>query len=563
MRRFYVWRFYFLIILLLAAVAGLIWRMIDLGILQRDFLIVQSNTRSIRDVEIPAHRGMIVDRNNEPLAISAEVVSVCIDPRIFVPVLEELQQIADILGMDSKVLAKNIAVRKAHKKSGFLYLKRHIPPEVGAKITELKLKGIFLQREYQRFYPENEVTVHPLGFTNVDDYGQEGLELAYDAWLRGVPGKMRVVKDRYGNVVEDLGIIKESQPGHNLAISIDRKIQYIAYNELKNAVEQDQAESGSVVVLAVKTGEVLAAANYPSCNPNERSSLKPICYRNRVVTDVLEPGSTIKPFSIVSALESGKYFPTTLIDTNPGFWYVDKRHKIYDDKHINNGVLTVTDVLKKSSDIGVSKITLSLPPRKLLDLLQRVGFGRTTQSNFPGEAVGVLPTRLEGRPFVLATLSFGYGISVTPLQLAQAYAVLASQGILRPVSFVKVENKEVSGKTVMSEKIAAQVLAMLQTAVEAGTGKRAQVEGYQIGGKTGTAHVAIPHGYAADKYWSLFAGIAPLSDPQLVTVVVIKNAHGQYRGGLVAAPVFSNVINRSLRALNISPDGLQNKTEVN
>lgn len=561
LHKFHVWRFYFLVILLLVAVSGLIWRMVDLGVFKRSFLINQSNARSVRDIEIPAHRGIIVDRNHEPLAISAEVVSVCVDPRIFVATPEELQQVVDILGLDSKVLEKNIAAHQARKKSDFLYLKRHISPELGEQITALKLKGVFLQREYQRFYPENEVTVHPLGFTNVDDRGQEGLELAYDSWLRGIPGKMRVVKDRYGNIIENLGVIKEPQPGHNLAVSIDRKIQYIAYSELKNAVVEDQAESGSVVILSVKTGEVLATANYPSCNPNERSSLSPTCYRNRVVTDVLEPGSTIKPFSIVSALESGKYFPTTLINTNPGSWHVDKRHIIYDDKHINNGVLTVTDVLRKSSDIGVSKITLSLPPRKLLDLLQRVGFGQSTQSNFPGEAVGVLPIRLEGRPFVLATLSFGYGISVTPLQLAQAYAVLASSGILRPISFVKVDAAEVAGKQVISEKIAAQVLAMLQMVVESGTGKRAQVAGYQIGGKTGTAHVAIPHGYAADKYWSLFAGIAPLTDPQLVAVVVIKNAHGQYRGGLVAAPVFSNVINRSLRALNVLPDDLKNNEQ--
>ena len=555
MRKVNGWRFYFLLSLLLIAVGGLIWRIVDLGILKRNFLINQSNARSIRDIPIPAHRGIIVDRNHEPLAVSAEVVAVCIDPRIFSATPEELQQLAEILTLDEKELSSKIIVAQK-KPHDFLYLKRHLAPAIGEGVEKLKIKGVFLQKEYQRYYPEGEVTVHPLGFTNLDDRGQEGLELAYDSWLRGVPGKMRVVKDRAGNIIENLGVLVPPQPGHNLAVSIDRRIQYIAYSELKNAIAETQADSGSIVVLAVKTGEVLAAVNYPSCNPNERVSLNPTCYRNRVVTDVLEPGSTIKPFSIVNALESGKYFPHTFVDTNPGWFKVDKKHVIYDDKHINNGVLDVTGVLRKSSDIGVAKITLSLPPSKLLNVLQRVGFGQTTLSGFPGEAKGVMPNHLEWRPFVLATLSFGYSISVTPLQLACAYAVLASQGLLRPISFVKVESTEVPGKQVISKEVAAQVLAMLETVVESGTGKRAQVAGYKIGGKTGTAHVAIPHGYAADKYWSLFAGIAPLSDPQLVAVVVIKDAHGQYRGGLVAAPVFANVINRSLRVLNVPPDDL-------
>lgn len=553
LQRLRIWRFYFLVLLLLIAVAGLVWRIVDLGVFKRSFLVNQSNARSMRELEIPAHRGMIVDRNNEPLAISAEVVSVCVDPRFFAATPVEIKQLAEILGLESLALEKNLL---AHKKGDFVYLKRHLAPEIGERVINLQLQGVFLQREYQRYYPESEVTVHPLGFTNVDDRGQEGMELAYDSWLRGISGKMRVVKDRVGNIVENLGVASVAQPGHNLALSIDRKIQYVAYSELKNAIEQDQAESGSIVVLSVKTGEVLASVNYPSCNPNERSSLKPVCYRNRVATDVLEPGSTIKPFSIVNALESGKYSPQTLVDTNPGWLRVDKRHIVYDDKHINNGVLSVTGVLQKSSDIGVTKITLSLPASKFLNVLRRVGFGQITSSGFPGEVKGSVPARLEWRPFMLATLSFGYGLSVTPLQLAQAYAVLASKGILRPVSFVRVNATAVEGKRVMDEKIAAQVLAMLETVVEAGTGKRAQVAGYKIGGKTGTAHVAIPHGYAKDKYWSLFAGIAPLTDPQLVVVVIIKNARGQYRGGLIAAPVFANIINRSLRILNVEPDDL-------
>jgi len=550
------WRFYFLLILLGLAVGGLVWRMIDLGVIKRNFLLTQSNARSVREIILPAHRGIIVDRNHEPLAISTEVVSVCIDPRIFSITPEELKQLASLLVLEEKKLVKNITLAR-QKNRDFLYLKRHLPPELGAQIMNLQIAGVFLQKEYQRYYPEGETVVHPLGFTNLDDRGQEGLELAYDSWLRGVPGKARVIKDREGNIVENLGELIAPQPGHNLAVSIDRRIQYVAYSELKDAVIADQAESGSVVVLAVKTGEVLATANYPSCDPNDRSQLKPSCYRNRGVTDVLEPGSTIKPFSIVSALESGKYFPHTLIDTNPGWWRVDKRHIIYDDKRINNGVLDVTGVLRKSSDIGVAKITLSLPPRKLIDVLQRVGFGATTQSGFPGEVAGVMPIRLEGRPFMLATLSFGYGISVTPLQLAQAYAVLAGHGLLRPISFIKIDAAEVLGKQVITQEIASQVLAMLETVVESGTGKRAQVAGYKIGGKTGTAHVAIPHGYAADKYWSLFAGVAPLTDPQIVAVVVIKNARGQYRGGLVAAPVFSNIINRSLRILRVPPDDVK------
>lgn len=548
------WRFYFLIILLLTASLDLLWRIVDLGVFKRSFLLSQGNARSVRDITLNAHRGIIVDRNNEPLAISADVVSVCADPKILSISSEQLQQLAVILGLKPTTITRDIL---AHKTRDFVYLKRHLAPEIGEQVENLRIRGVFLQQEYQRYYPEGEVTVHPLGFTSVDDQGQEGLELAYDSWLRGISGKKRIVKDRLGNIVEDLGVISAPQPGHNLAISIDRRIQYIAYSELKHAIEQDQAESGSVVILSVKTGEVLASANYPACNPNDRSSLKVACYRNRVVTDLLEPGSTVKPFSIVNALESSKYTPKTLVDTNPGHLKVDKKHVIYDDKHINNGVLTVTGVLQKSSDIGVTKITLSLPPNSLLDVLHRVGFSQTTLSGFPGEAQGVLPQRVQWRPFVLATLSFGYGLSVTPLQLAQAYSILANRGILRPISFLRVDKTEVDGKRVIAQDVADKVLAMLEEVVEGGTGKRAQITGYKIGGKTGTAHLAIAHGYAADKYWSLFAGIAPLSNPQIVAVVVIKNPRGQYRGGLVAAPVFANIINRSLRTLNVAPDNLE------
>ncbi|EKE00723.1 MAG: hypothetical protein ACD_21C00285G0017 [uncultured bacterium] len=546
----YKWRLLILVLILFATILGLLGRIVYLGIIKHSFLLDQSNIRSVREVSVPAHRGMITDRSGRPLAISIPVASIWVNPKLFNATSDQMAQLALLLNVPRKTLQQKII---GQKQRGFVYLKRSLPLELVAKITALHIPGIFSERSYKRYYPEADAMAHVVGFTNIDDKGQEGLELAYDSWLRGVPGKMRVVKDCLGNTVTNLGVIAEPQQGRDLMLTIDRRVQYLAYHELKKTVEEYNADSGSVVILAVKTGEVLAMTNFPSYNPNSRSGIFPGRFRNRAVTDVFEPGSTIKPLTIANALNSGKYTPDSVVDTNPGRLEVGG-HIIVDDKGINNGVLTVTGVLRKSSDIGTSKITLSLPKNSLLNLLKNVGFGQSTQSGFPGEAEGVLPDYPKMPPIVLANLSYGYSISVSLLQLAQAYAALASYGLLHPVTFIKRDKPE-SGKQVLSPKVCRQMLAMLEEVIDIGTGRRAQIPGYRVGGKTGTAYIASPRGgYYKDRYFATFVGIAPVSDPQLVAAVVIKNPHGPYRGGRVAAPVFADIMNGTLRILGIPPD---------
>ena len=552
----YEWRLLILKLILLAVILGLIGRISYLGIIKHDFLLDQSNIRSVREVSIPAHRGMITDRNGNPLAISIPVASVWVNPRLFVATSDQMKKLATLLSLSGKFLQKKISEKKQRE---FVYLKRALPLELVAKISELGIPGVFLERGYKRYYPEADAMAHVVGFTNVDDRGQEGLELAYDSWLRGISGKMRVVKDCLGNTIANLGVIAEPQQGKDLTLSIDRRVQYLAYHELQKTMQEYRAESGSVVILAVKTGEVLAMVNLPGYNPNNRLGVSPSHFRNRAVTDLFEPGSTIKTFTVANALNTGKYHANSLIDTNPGRLEVDG-NIIKDDGGRNRGVLTVTGVLRKSSNIGVAKMTLALPSNSLSDLLSNVGFGQSTLSGFPGEVSGVLPNRLKWRPFVLATLSFGYSISVTLLQLTQAYAVIASYGLLRPITFIKNE-KSAPGKRVLTSKVCRQMLTMLETVLDiGGTGRRAQVPGYRVAGKTGTAYIASPRGgYYSNRYFSTFAGIAPVSDPQLIVAIVIKNPQGlYYRGGRVAAPVFANIMNGVLRILGIPPDAKEN-----
>jgi cell division protein FtsI (penicillin-binding protein 3) len=546
----YEWRLIILVLVLFAAILGLIGRIIYLGIIKHDFLLDQSNIRSVREVNTPAHRGIITDRNGEVLAISIPMSSIWINPKLFNATKFQEMKLSQLLEIPLKTIKKKITTQQ---KKGFVYLKRSVLAERAEQILALKIPGIFSERGYKRYYPEADIVAHVVGFTNIDDRGQEGLELAYDSWLRGIPGKTRVVKDRLGNTITNLGVVTEPRESRNLVLSIDRRIQYLAYNELKNAVAKYQADSGSVVVLAVKTGEVLAMANVPSYNPNDRVGVPVGNLRNRAVTDLFEPGSTLKVFSIMNALNSGKYFPNTLIDTNPGMLKVDNG-VVVDDENRNNGVLTVKGVLQKSSNIGVAKMTLSLPSDSLLKLLRSVGFGQSTQSGFPGEAVGFLPEHLRWRHFVLATLAFGYSISVTPLQLAEAYAVIAALGLLRPVTFLKAD-KEATGNQVLSSEVCKQMLKMLEAVIDIGTGKRAQIPGYRVAGKTGTAKIASPAGgYYKDRYFANFVGIAPVSNPQLVILVLIKNPRGLYHAGQVAAPVFTNVMNGTLRILSIPLD---------
>ncbi len=545
----YSWRFFTLAVVLVLGMVVLTGRMLDLSVFNRNFLLKQSDARIIRTDDIPAYRGMMTDRNDVPLAISAPVDSIWINPQIFKINTTQLTQLAAILKQDPREIAQRINTEKDRE---FVYLARSQPPETAADIKALKIPGVFFQREYRRFYPSSEVTAHVLGFTNIDDNGQEGLELAFNDWLHGIPGKRQVVKDRLGQIVSNLGVLRQPQEGRDLNLSLDTRIQYLAYVALQNAVPKFHAESGSIVVLDVTTGEILAMANYPSYNPNARS-LHDSRYRNRAATDLFEPGSTMKAFSIASALNSGKYKPTSIIDTRPGWLNINGR-VIHDDD--NYGVIDVTQVLVKSSNVGVSKMTLSLPPENLWNMLTNMGFGQRTDCGFPGEASGVLVKDRIKRPTDLATMAYGYGLSVTALQLVQAYSVLANHGIKKPLTFVKA-TQPASGKQVLDPNVATQMLAMLK-AVADNNGGQARISGYQVGGKTGTSYIMGPHGYIKNRYNSSFIGIAPLSSPRLIVAVVLHGVQGNIHfGAQVSAPVFATIMGSSLRFMNIPPDDLK------
>ncbi len=544
-------RRWFLLSLYTVCMFGLIFRAVDLQVLNKEFLQDHGDARSLRVVEIPAHRGMITDRNGESLAISTPVNSIWAVPRKVLGADIKLKALADYLQMDEQELNSLLKDRISRQ---FVYLKRHVDPALAEQVMQLDIPGISLQREYRRYYPAGEVTSHIVGFTNIDDAGQEGLELAYDSWLKGSPGSKRVLKDRLGRIVENIESIKMPDPGNQLALGIDKRVQYLAYRELKTAVNHYKARAGTLVMLDVKTGEIVAMVGQPSYNPNNRTGLKSGNYRNRALTDVFEPGSTLKPFTIAAALESGLYNTKTTIDTRPGFFKVGS-HTIRD--HINYGVIDLATVIKKSSNIGASKIALSLEPLNLWSMLTKVGFGQTTGSGFPGEAGGYLNPYNNWSEVEQATMSFGYGISVTALQLAQAYMAFATDGEILPVSFLKV-TEPVTGSRIFSPEVARQVRSMLEKVVEdGGTGHKALIDGYKVAGKTGTVHKTVVGGYSEDRYLSLFAGMAPASNPRLIAVVIIDEPQGEkYYGGLVAAPVFSNVMAGALRLLDIPPDNL-------
>lgn len=536
--------------ILLLLLAGIIWRLLMLGIWDRSFLLKQSKVRVLRTLSIPAYRGMITDRNGEPLAVSTPVDSVWFDPRSFTPDGKDMAALAKILSIPVSTLQRRYLYNKT---KSFVYLKRRIPPEQGDLIRQLNIPGVYLQREYRRYYPNGEVSAHVVGFTNVDDKGQEGLELAFNDWLSGEPGQRKVLRDRKGHVVENVALLKKPRQGRQLVLSIDQRIQYLAYRSLSRTVSAFQAKAGSAVVLDIKTGEVLAMVNVPSYNPNNRPSQHDGRYRNRAVTDVFEPGSTIKPFNLVLALESGRYTPETKIDTNPG-WMVIDGHRISDDG-LNYGVITLTQLLQKSSNIGAAKVMFSLSPDDYWKLLRRVGFSQLPGTHFPGEVSGVLPYQSHWSPVEIASVAFGYGMSVSTLQLAKAYAILADGGWDRSVSLLK-QDKPLPGHQVIPVKIANQILTMMRSVVEGGTGSRARVPGYYIAGKTGTAYIAGKQGYNKKNphYMASFVGIAPATHPRLVIAVVIRDPKGQHFGGLVAAPLFSRIMGGALRILNIPPD---------
>jgi cell division protein FtsI (penicillin-binding protein 3) len=524
-------------------------RAINLQFVDQAFFARQGDARQVRAVQIAAHRGIITDRRGEPLAVSSPVDSVWVNPRELLNSPADIPRLAAALGRDADALLRTIS---AQPNLEFMYLRRHLPPAEAQVITQLGIRGVHLQREYRRFYPAGEVTGHVLGFTNIDDIGQEGLELAYDHWLAGSHGEKRIRRDRLGNAIEDVESIRDARPGRDLRISLDLRIQYLAYRELKRAIQAHNAKSGSMVILDVRTGEVLAMVNQPSFNPNDRGQLAAERYRNRATNDIFEPGSSIKPLIVAAALESGRFNTESIVDTGPGWFTVGA--KTIEDKN-NLGRIDLATLLIRSSNVGASKVALALEADQLWTELRRFGLGEVSATGFPGESAGVLMEPDLWRPIGQATLAYGYGLSVTPLQLAHAYAILGAGGRAVPVSLLAVDQPP-PGRQVVDEAAVRAVVRMMEpVATPGGTAPKAAIPGYRVSGKTGTARKFTTGGYHADRYLSVFAGVAPASEPRLAAMIMIDEpSAGVYYGGEVAGPVFSRVIGDALRILGIPPD---------
>tara|TARA_Y100001970_G_scaffold170507_1_gene208384 strand:- start:1460 stop:3172 length:1713 start_codon:yes stop_codon:yes gene_type:complete len=553
---FAYWRIHLILFGMFLCVLAIIWKVASLHITERDFLQDQGDRRTIRTVPLVANRGLITDRNGEPLAVSTPVQSIWVDPSKISGDLKTIKDLARNLELNEEVLIQNLKLKSNLK---FHYIKRRLPPSEAEKILSLSVEGVYSQQEYQRFYPQGEVAAHLVGFSNMDDVGQEGLELTYDNWLKGVPGRRQVMQDRRGKIIEELNTIQTAQPGNRLELSIDFRIQNIAYRELKEEFVARRARAASIVILDVNTGEVLAMANQPSYNPNAKSDIKDFSViRNRAITDVFEPGSTVKAFTIAAALETGLYQPDTIIETSPG-WMMVSGNEVKD--LFDYGTLTTSGVITKSSNVGSSKIALDIGAEPIRDLLSRLGFGEVLGTGFPGERTGVLPNPRKWGRHVTATFSFGYGLSATALQLASAYSVLADNGIRKPVSLLKLSDEAVSDlprQQVLSPEITVNLRKMLRTVVDAesgGSALEANVPFYSVAGKTGTAHVVGEKGYEENLHNSLFVGMVPASNPQIVIVIVVNEPKGEeHYGGQVAAPVFSRVASGAMRILNIPPD---------
>jgi cell division protein FtsI (penicillin-binding protein 3) len=543
-----VWRARFVLAALLAAFGVLGARSLYLQALQTDFLQEKGDARYSRLIEAPATRGRILDRNGEALAVSTPVKSVWAIPADAELSGTERRKLASLLALERNELGKKLA----DISRDFVYLKRQVSPDIAESVEALGLKGIYQHREYRRYYPGGEVTAHVIGFTGVDDAGQEGIELAHQASLGGKPGSRRVIKDRLGRIVEDVESIREAQDGRDLTLSIDSKIQNLAFGALKTAVAQHRAKAGAIIALDVRTGEVLALANVPSYNPNNRARLSGAQLRNRVITDLFEPGSTLKPFTLALAIERGKVTPATLLQTTPGHLTIAD-YTIHDTHP--GGVLSAAQVLQKSSNVGMAKIALSMPREAMWDLFRRVGFGTAPELGFPGEAAGKLRHYRSWRPIEQATMAYGMGISVSLVQLARAYTVFARDGELVPLSLVKT-GTAASGEKLLSTETARAMRAMLELAVQpGGTGPRARIMGWRVAGKTGTAHKQENGGYAPDKFVASFVGFAPASAPRVVVAVMIDEpSAGEHYGGIVAAPVFAQVTQGALRMMGVAHD---------
>ena len=551
----YPWRFRLVLALLALMVGAIVWRIVDLHVIDHDFLQAHGDARSVRHIPIPAHRGLITDRNGEPLAVSTPVTTLWANGKELFKAQERWGDLAAALGQEPGSFSRRLTQAQDRE---FMYLVRGLTPEQGQRILDLKVPGVYGLEEFRRFYPAGEVTAHVVGFTDVDDKGREGVELAFEEWLAGVPGKRQVLKDRRGRLIKDVQVTQNAKAGKTLALSIDLRLQYLAHRELRNALIEQGAKAGSLVMIDVKTGEVLAMVNQPSYNPNNRRNLQPAAMRNRAMIDVFEPGSTVKPISMAAALQTGRWKPEDKVEVYPGSLQIG-RYTIKDVSKTQGPILDLTGILINSSNVGMSKIAFDIGGETIHDMMAKVGFGQDTGLGFPGERVGELPNHREWRKAETATLSYGYGVSVTAIQLAHAYATLANNGMVLPLSMTRVDRQPV-GAQVVPPEVAKNLQVMLQQVIEAPRGVfRAQVPGYHVSGKSGTARKASvgTKGYTENAYRSMFAGFAPSTNPRIAMMVVIDEpSKGGYFGGLVSAPVFSKVMAGSLRLMNITPDNL-------
>jgi cell division protein FtsI (penicillin-binding protein 3) len=542
------WRSRVMLFVLFAAFAALGLRALWLQGMSTSFLQKQGKSRYERTLELPATRGKIMDRNGQVLASSLPVKAVWAIPEdVLASPPEKLTELARLLEMPEAEMRKKLDSDRT-----FVYLKRQVEMDVIARIDKLKINGLDTRKEYKRFYPQGEVMTHMVGFTSVEDVGQEGMELAQQKSLVGVPGSRRVIKDRLGRIVEDLGFSRAPHDGKDLTLSVDSKLQYIAFTSIKNAVEKFNAKAGAALVLDVHTGEVLALANYPTYNPNDRSKLTGEQLRNRVITDVYEPGSIIKPMTVALALETRRVTPNTVFDTGAGRIVVGG-HAIRDSHP--KPMLTTSGIIQKSSNVGVVKISQLIPPQEMWELYTKLGFGQAPRFGFPGPAAGRVRPWKSWRPVEYANMAFGHGLSVSLLQMARSYMIFARNGDMIPLSFVKV-NEEPVGQQIISPKTAAQVRTMLESVVSPeGTASRAQVAGYRVGGKTGTAQKIVNGRYSQTSYVGSFVGIAPMSKPRFVIAVMVDDPKGAvHTGGGVAAPTFADLASNALRAVNVPPD---------
>ncbi|WP_347330811.1 peptidoglycan D,D-transpeptidase FtsI family protein [Marinimicrobium locisalis] len=559
------WRVWLVAFAVLVLGCALLWRLASLQVVPDmaqgyQFLQGQGQARTLRTESVSAYRGVITDRNGEPLAVSTPVETLWADPSILLRVPERWNELARALEMSESELEARLS-RYSGKE--FMYLERHLPPHAAEEVLKLEVPGVYSQREFRRYYPAGEVAAHLVGFTDIDDRGQEGMELAYDAWLSGESGAKEVLKDLRGRTVKELQLIQSARPGRNLTLSIDLRLQYLAHRELKAAVQKYGAKGGSMVIMDVRTGEVLAMTNQPSYNPNDRSDVQPGAMRNRALTDLFEPGSPMKPLTVMAALETGRFSAQTRFDTSPGYTQVGAKTLL---DPVNYGVLDVTGIITKSSQVGMTKLALEMEPETVRDMYYRLGLGQSVGTGFPGEAVGSLPNHRRWSPIQRATYAFGYGLNLTTTQLVSAYGVIASGGIKRTPSLLRVDQAP-AGERVVAEPLAREMVDILSHVVtEEGTGTLAQIPAYPVAGKTGTVHKVGLGGYVDNRYMASFVGMAPTDNPRLVAAVIIDEPSDQrYFGGQVAAPVFSKVIEGALRLLQVppssSPDGILVKDE--